>query len=336
MSFAAPSTDVYQHLQPFACEQGGVLPNLKIAYCCFGAPSRPVVWVCHALTANADVSDWWANIFGAGKLLDPERYFIVCPNNIGSCYGSTSPLSLNAATGQPYGADFPALTTRDMMRAHRLLAAHLGIERIHLLMGGSQGGQQAMEWAIEAPDEIENLLLLATNARHSAWGIAFNETQRMALRAGGYSAASLAAARAVAMLSYRNYEMYSRTEKAGDSEKYADFGATTYQQHQGDKLARRFDARCYEVLSLAMDSHHVGRAREGGTTAALSRIKAQTLIIGISSDLLFPPAEQAFLAEHIAHSRFVCIDSPYGHDGFLTEGAQIVDIVLAWLPTPIP
>ena len=292
---------------------------------------RPVIWVCHALTANADVSDWWANIFGEGKLLDPTRYFIVCPNNIGSPYGSTSPISISPQTQQPYGADFPRLSIRDMMRAHRLLAAHLGIERVHLLMGGSQGGQQAMEWAIEAPEEVENLLLLATNARHSAWGIAFNEAQRMCLRAGGYNADALAAARAVAMLSYRNYEMYSRTSREGDEEKFMGFGASTYQQHQGDKLARRFDAHCYEVLSLAMDSHHVGRGRAGGIAAALAQITARTLVVGISSDLLFPPHEQAFLAEHIRHAQFVCIDSPYGHDGFLTEGEQIIAIAQNWL-----
>lgn len=318
---------VYKTASPFQLESGEVLPNLELAYCTYGQIGQPVVWVCHALTANADVADWWANIFGPDRLLDPEKYFIICANNLGSCYGTSSAASL-APDGQPYGRRFPMVTIRDMVAAHDILRRHLQITNIHLLIGGSQGAQQAMEWAIAEPQLVQNMALLATNARHSPWGIAFNEAQRMALEAGGEM--GLQAARAIAMLSYRNYEMYNRTAANDQPDLCDGFGASSYQRHQGAKLARRFDADSYYTLSKAMDSHNVGRGR-GSCEAALRRIQARTFVIGISSDLLFPPQEQAFLAEHIPNGSFKCIDSPYGHDGFLTEGAIIDALLREWL-----
>jgi homoserine O-acetyltransferase/O-succinyltransferase len=322
---------LFSSTQAFALESGAILPRIDIAYHTFGnyeAGKTPVIWVCHALTANADVSDWWANIFGSGKILDTDKYFIVCANNLGSCYGSTSPTSINPDNNLAYGSDFPLLTIRDMVGAHELLRKQLNINEIHLLIGGSQGAQQCMEWAILQPQIIANMTILATNAQHSAWGIAFNEAQRMALAAGGEM--GLQAARAIAMLSYRNYEMYQRTAANDTPDLLDNFGAAGYQRHQGAKLSRRFDANSYFILSKAMDAHNVGRGRPSAE-AALQGIRARTLVIGISSDLLFPPAEQAFLAQHIPQAQFVCIDSPYGHDGFLTEGEKINRLVLDFL-----
>lgn len=311
-------------------ESGERLSNVSIAYHTYGTyvkGASKVIWVCHALTANSEVADWWNNIFGASKILDPERYFIVCANNLGSCYGTTSPVSVNPATGEKYGRSFPDITIRDMVQVHQLLQAHLDIEKIFLLLGGSQGAQQCLEWAVMQPDSIQNMALLATNARHSAWGIAFNEAQRMALDAGEKG---ILAARAIAMLSYRNYEMYERTQLNDDPDLLKDYGASTYQRYQGEKLAKRFDADCYFTLSRAMDTHHIGRKR-GAIPEVLGHIKARTLIIGISSDGLFPVPEQAFLAEHIPGAIFSTIDSPYGHDGFLTEGDKINDIILKFI-----
>lgn len=320
----------YISTQPFTLEAGDKLERIEIAYHTYGH-FRPgiskVIWICHALTANSDVSDWWSSLFGEGNLLDPKKYFIVCANNLGSCYGSTSPISINPTTNNPFGRDFPFITIRDMVESHRLLMAYLGIGDLFLLMGGSQGGQQCLEWAITYPEEMENMVVLATNARHSAWGVAFNEAQRLALKAGEEG---LVAARAIAMLSYRNYEMYERTELPEDFIKLDGFGAAGYQQYQGQKLAKRFDADSYYTLSKAMDSHNVGRGR-GSIPSALSKIKADTLIIGITSDLLFPIHEQELLAKYIPNANLELINSPYGHDGFLTEGERIRKIILDYL-----
>lgn len=313
-------------------ESGERLSEVSIAYHTYGTYLKgvsKVIWVCHALTANSEVSDWWKGIFGEGRLLDPAQYFIVCANNLGSCYGTTSPVTINPETGEKYGRDFPAFTIRDMVQAHQLLQAHLGIDHIFLILGGSQGAQQCLEWAILQPDNITNMALLATNARHSAWGIAFNEAQRMAIEAGEKG---LQAARAIAMLSYRNYEMYERTQLKDAPDIVKDHGAATYQRYQGEKLARRFDADCYYVLSKAMDTHDVGRHR-AIIPEVLGSIRARTLLIGISSDLLFPLHEQAFLANHIPGAKMETIDSPYGHDGFLTEGDKINDLILKFITT---
>jgi homoserine O-acetyltransferase len=182
-----------------------------------------------------------------------------------------------------------------------------------------------MEWAIEETTIIQNLVLLATNAKHSAWGIAFNETQRMALELGEKG---LEVARAIAMLSYRNYEMYSRTSKAEDG--LGNYGASSYQRYQGKKLAQRFDSDSYRVLSEAMDSHNVGRER-GSIDAALKLITANVLVIGISTDILFPPTEQELLQNSIPNAELKIIESSYGHDGFLTEGDLINEVVLEFL-----
>jgi homoserine O-acetyltransferase/O-succinyltransferase len=314
--------------KPFPLESGEALESITLAYTTYGrlnAAGDNAVWIVHALTANADPLEWWPGLVGPGKPLDPSRYYIVCANNIGSCYGSTGPMEIRPSTGKPYGRHFPLVTTRDMARAYALLKEHLGIGKIHLGIGGSMGGQQLLEWAIETPDHFEHIVLLATNARHSAWGIAFNATQRMALEAdpsfGGDrpedGAHGMEIARAIGMLSYRCYQTYGHTQTDTD-DRLDEFRASSYQAYQGRKLRLRFNANAYYTLSKAMDSHHVGRGR-GSVDEALGRVKARTQVVGIDSDVLFPVEEQRLLADKIPQAHYHQISSIYGHDGFLIE-----------------
>ena len=327
--------------ESFPMESGAVLPELEIAFTTHGTLNEErdnVIWICHALTANADPAEWWPGLVGEGKLFDPGRHFIVCANMLGSCYGTTGPQSVNPETGKPYLDTFPLVTVRDMVRAHILLRRHLGIERIALAIGGSMGGQQVLEWAVMEPGHIARICLLASNARHSPWGIAFNEAQRMAIRADqtlhgeGPEAGQLGleAARAIAMLSYRNYQTYKKSQSESSDELMDGFRASSYQRYQGLKLRKRFDAFTYLTLSKAMDSHNIGRGRDG-IRNALGLVRAKTLIISIESDLLFPVEEQVELANHIPDAILQVIESAYGHDGFLIENEQISRITSRFL-----
>lgn len=319
--------------EPFLLEVGAVLPELEISYCTYGRINEQadnVIWICHALTANADAMDWWPGLVGPGKFFDPEKYFIVCANILGSCYGTTGPASIDPRTKKTYGSDFPIVTIRDMVNVHQLLAKHLGIQEVELLIGGSMGGQQVLEWAIMEPQFAKRICVLATNARHSAWGIAFNEAQRMAIesdpswqkREPGAGKSGLESARAIAMLSYRNYQTYELTQTEKNGEVLDNYRASSYQRYQGLKLFNRFDVLSYWHLSKAMDSHHVGRGR-GGIEKALTQIKVNALVIGIHSDVLFPIGEQAVIAKSIPNAHLEIIDSFYGHDGFLIESELI-------------
>jgi homoserine O-acetyltransferase len=328
---------IYQPTEDIVLENGEKIIRPQIAFHTYGnfIPGKSkVVWVCHALTANSDVFDWWPGLFGKKCLFNERDYFIVCANNLGSCYGTAGPLSLMPGKDENYFQSFPSITIRDMVKAHRLLCKHLGIEEIEIMIGGSQGGQQVMEWAIEEPLKIKKIILIATNAFHSPWGVAFNESQRMSIFAdqsyhqnipeGGLE--GMKAARAMALISYRNYHTYKAKQSEENENLITDFKAASYQRHQGLKLANRFNAYSYVVLSRAMDSHHVGRNR-GGVQKALQTIKAKTLVISVSSDLLFPPEEQKFLAENISDAKWESIDSLYGHDGFLLETEQLTQII---------
>jgi homoserine O-acetyltransferase len=332
-------TKIFKYKNVFVLESGETISNLEIAYHTFGNlnPSGSnVVWVCHALTANSDVFDWWSGICGENDYFNPNEHFIICANIIGSCYGTTGPLSTDSF-GQKWFDHFPEITIRDMARAHELLRLHLSIQKINVLIGSSLGGQQAIEWAIESPDLFENLILIATNAVHSPYGIAFNESQRLAIYAdstyglrkenGGHQ--GLIAARSIAMLSYRSYEGYSFSQKEKNQEKSDDFSASRYQRYQGWKLANRFNAYSYVMLTKAMDSHNAGRGRIS-VEKALSKIMSNTLVIGISSDILFPPEEQIYLTNNIANAQFKSIDSIFGHDGFLVENEKLISIFKAF------
>lgn len=314
--------------EPFLLEHGGRLSDLTVAYHTYGTFVRgktPVLWVCHGLTANSDVADWWQPLFGKDTVLDPERYFIVCATMLGSPYGSSSPLSVNARTGESYGRDFPLVSIRDNIRAFNLLRTFLDISEIEVLIGASLGGHCALEWSLMEREVVKKVVFIATSAKHSAWGIAWNEAQRMAIQASGGTGAGLAAARAIAMLSYRNYAMYSRTEKQSESSPH--YGAAEYQRYQGEKLVQRFDANCYVALTHTMDSHNIGRNR-AGVAEVLASVTAETAVIGITTDILFPTAEQRFLAANIPNARYFEIDSAYGHDGFLTEHEQLRHILM--------
>lgn len=323
--------------EPFRLESGAILPRLEIAYHTHGtlAPDRDnVVWMYHALTGNSDPTAWWPEVVGPGKAIDTEEYFVVCANVLGSCYGSSGPLTIDPTTGRPWYGRFPETTIRDSVRAFHLLREHLGIERIRLAIGASLGGQQALEGAIGEPEAVESLVLIATNAKHSPWGIAWNGAQRMAIESDptwqnespAAGAQGLAAARAVAMLSYRSYDLYSETQSEEREDKLAEFRADSYGRHQGEKLVRRFNAQSYRLLSKTMDSHNISRNR-APAEEALGRITAETLVIGIRSDVLFPVREQQFLAQHIPRGVYREIDSPYGHDGFLIQGNLIGDLI---------
>jgi homoserine O-acetyltransferase/O-succinyltransferase len=328
---------VFHSKEVLQLEQGETLPGLDIAYQVFGTLNEQkdnVVWVCHALTGNADPTDWWSGLVGEGRIFDPDKYCIICSNNLGSCYGTTGPASLNPETGEVYGDDFPEITIRDMVQVQQRLLEYLGIGRIHVALGGSMGGQIILEWAIEQPDLFHTIILMATNAVHSPWGIAFNETQRMAIEASltlnrdhpDAIRKGLEAARAIAMLSYRSYDGYAATQTEEDTKKIDQYKASSYQRYQGEKFAKRFDLYSYLRLSKAMDSHHVGRDR-GGVPNALNQVKARALLIGIDTDLLFPLSEQVTIANHIPRARLEKVSSKYGHDGFLVEFDEISRLI---------
>jgi homoserine O-acetyltransferase len=328
---------VYKTDEPFKLEKGGILRSLTITYHTLGtlnAAGDNVVWICHAFTANSDVSDWWDGMVGEGKIFDPTSDFIVCANILGSCYGTTGPLSVNPGTNEPYFHDFPEVTVKDMVKAHELLRQHLGIKKINIVTGGSIGGFQALEWSIMNPELFVNLVLIASSAKASPWAIAFNESQRMAINADPTfkerketaGIEGMKAARSVALLSYRNYQTYTLTQSEYDNNKTENFKATTYQQYQGEKLARRFNAFSYYQLTKALDTHNVARGRQN-EKEALGRIKANTLVLGISTDILFPVEEQKFLAHYIPQAKYFEVDSKYGHDGFLLEISKLTRIL---------
>jgi homoserine O-acetyltransferase len=335
----------FKYKEEFKLESGKKLPELEIGFHTYGKLNKDrdnVVWVCHALTANSDVFDWWKGLFGDNHYFNPDEYFIVCANILGAPYGTTSPLSINPVTGLPYYLGFPQVTVRDMVKAHQLLAEHLGVNEIKIIIGGSLGGQQALEWSIIEPERIKNSILIATNARHSPWGIAFNESQRLAIAAdrsfyankpdGG--AKGMKAARSLALLSYRGYKTYSITQQEDNDKKVDDFKAASYQNYQGDKLVKRYNAYSYWYLTKVMDSHNVGRGRHG-VEKALSLITAKTLVIGIKSDVLFPIEEQQYLFRHIPKAAFAELDSFYGHDGFLIETELLTNVITSFFKTDV-
>jgi len=331
------SRHIYQHPEPFVFENGKELVDLQISYEVFGelnADRSNVIWVCHALTANANVLDWWPGLFGANDLFNPNDYYIVCANVIGSAYGSSNPLSINPATGQPYYLSFPEFTVKDLVNAHQLLAAHLDINQLEVLIGGSLGGQQALEWAASNTIAINQLIVVGTNAVHSPWGIAFNESQRLAITAdrtfyanhpdGGKK--GLKVARSIALLSYRNYITYDHTQRDEDDSKVNGYKAASYQNYQGEKLVKRYNAYSYFYLTKAMDSHNLARGR-ASLEAALNEISCPTLVLAVNTDVLFPPAEQRFIAQHIPNATYQEVESSYGHDGFLIETKKLTAII---------
>lgn len=324
---------------PFHLESGEWLPEVELAYTTYGelnADKSNVVWVCHAFTGNANPSDWWSGLIGEKRLFNPKDYFVICVNVLGSHYGSTNALSVNPLSGQRFFHDFPFISIRDVVNSLILLRKQLEINSIAYLLGGSLGGQQALEWSVIEPEVIQKQILFSTNALHSPWGIAFNESQRMAISNDPTWESSIPdagkegmkVARAIALLSYRNYETYNRTQSR-DAGQVDFFRANTYQNYQGEKLLKRFNAYSYWTLSKMFDSHDVGRNR-GGVQKALETVLAKTLVIGITSDILFPPVEQEKIAQFVPNAKYVEIDSTYGHDGFLIEFEAMTNAIVEW------
>lgn len=332
----------YKYDKEFELESGVKLPSLTIAYDTYGVrneDSSNVIWVCHALTANSDVADWWPHTVEEGCFLDPDRYFTVCANFLGSHYGTTGPLSENPKTGEPWYGDFPRITVRDMVRAHQLLAEYLGIKRVKLLIGSSIGGFQCLEWSVMQPDFAERAAFIATTPRTKPWASAFNESQRMAIQSdptfGERNAEAgldgLAIARSIALLSYRGGMAYDKTQEDADPDETSfERRVHSYQRYQGEKLRRRFDAYSYVRLSQAVDSHNLGRGR-GKVEDVLRQIKAKSLVVAITSDILFPPSDHQILIDNIPDVEYHLIDSDFGHDGFLVEHKQLNDIILNFL-----
>lgn len=337
------SYKTFHYSNNFTTESGKTLQGFHLAYTTLGKLNEDksnVVWIFHALTANSNPAEWWPGLVGPNTFFDPAKYFIVCVNMPGSCYGSICPLDTNPVTNQPYYHSFPLFTTRDMVKAYQLLKKHLGINSIYIGVGGSMGGQQLLEWAVEEPTLFQYIIPIATNAFHSPWGVAFNASQRWCIendptwqhKDADAGLEGLKIARSIAMLSYRHYDTYALSQNGFTSDTEVlpvdkqVTKAESYQHYQGEKLAKRFNAFSYYNLSLAMDKHNLGRNRSS-LHAALGSIQAQTLVIAISSDILFPPGEQEFLAAHIPNAELEIINSHYGHDGFLLEFEQITELI---------
>lgn len=332
----------FRYEQPFTLESGAKIEGLNIAYHTYGELNNDksnVVWICHHLTANSDAALWWKGVVGENCLIDSSKYFIVCANILGSCYGTTGPLSENPITGTPYYSDFPFITIRDMVKAHMLLRERLGINNIYMMVGGSMGGYQALEWCLMDHKRIKKLILLSTSAAESAWGIAVHTAQRLAIEAD-YSwkeknneagKKGLKAARAIGLISYRNHGILVKKQTDNDRSKTDNFKASSYMEYQGDKLVNRFNAQSYHLLTKAMDSHNISRGRNGTMSDVLKSITQRTIIFGIQSDILCPLVEQEFLSKNIPDAKLVVIDSAYGHDGFMVEAEIISKHIKEWL-----
>jgi homoserine O-acetyltransferase len=353
-----PGNRQFVSIGDVSLERGAPLPAVTIAYETWGelnSDRSNAILVLHALTGDSHVvgaagpghptAGWWEGLVGPGKVLDPADWFIVAPNMLGGCQGTTGPASLHP-DGREWGPRFPYLTIRDQVAAQRLFSDTLGVERWAAVIGGSMGGMQALEWAITHPERVERVAVLAAPPISSADQIALNSVQNEAIRidpafAGGeyYDAPDghgphrgLALARRMALLNYRSpTELNDRFERSWQSGLSplgggGVFAVESYLGFHGNKFTRRFDANSYLVLTDAMDSHDIGRDR-GGVASALARATAKALVLGIDSDRLFPVAGQEIIARHLSGNIDgdvpVVLSSPFGHDAFLIEDAAV-------------
>lgn len=327
----------------FALEDGTVLRDVPVAYETWGALNEAgdnVIVVCHSLTSNTDAAGWWRGFLGPDCALDTGHYFVICANVVGSPYGTVSPLTINPATGQPYGAGFPRATIRDTVALHKRLLDRLGVRQIAFAIGGSMGGMQALEWAFYG-DFVRGIVPIGVGGRHSAWCIGWSESQRQAIyadprwQAGRYDpddppSAGLATARMIAMLTYRSFASFqARFGRGTMDDDEALFNVESYLRYQGDKLVERFDANCYVHLTWQMDSHDVARNR-GDYFDVLRQTEQDALVIGIDTDVLYPLAEQRELVDHLPNARLAILEASHGHDAFLIELETMNDLVRSW------
>jgi homoserine O-acetyltransferase/O-succinyltransferase len=307
-------------------ESGEHLADLSVSYRTFGVLNEDrsnVVFVLPALTATTDAAAWWPGMVGPDRAIDTERLYVICPR-----------IDYEAL----YIQQQTLITTRDVVSIYRRFANAIGVQRIHALVGGSMGGQQVLEWAVQEPDRIDIIVTVASNAVQSPWGTAIATAQRMALEADTTlwtdvpyaGAAGLAAARAMGMIAYRTHADFDLKQTPMSRDVFDAHPAETYQRYQGKKLVRRFNARTYYLLTRTRDTHDVGRGR-GGTIEALSTIKARTVVVGIDSDMLFPASEQKFIAQHIPGAVYLELHSTVGHDAFLADQDKLSDMVRSYL-----
>jgi len=358
---------LFDSTDPLRLENGKSLDQITVAYETHGklnSDGSNVILICHALTGEAHVAGeavysdeilkaapllraikpnhegWWDGVIGPGKLFNSDRFFIICSNILGSCYGTSGPASINQDTNKPYKTDFPQISVRDMVKVQYALLKKLDVQQITLITGGSLGGMQVLEWAIMYPEMVKSIVPIATAAQHSAWCIGINHLARKAIindplwNNGNYQSQpihGLALARKIGMVSYRSDIIFNARfarERVGNPSNM--FQVESYLNYQGEKLVKRFDANCYLYLTRAMDNHDLARGR-GSLAAALASIKSKTLCIGIDSDILYPAHEQKSIAKFIPNSRYVEIKSDYGHDAFLIEFEQLNDIIAPFL-----
>lgn len=354
----------------FALESGVALTDVTVAYETWGELSPEgdnAVLICHAWTGDSHVAGpagrghptpgWWEGVVGPGLAIDTERWFVVCVNVLGGCQGSTGPASPHPVDGKPYGSRFPVITIRDMVRAQARLADRIGVSRWHAVIGGSMGGMQALEWAVMYPDRVAAVAPIATCMQASAQQIAWGAIGRRAIaldpnwNGGDYYDPpdgegpddGLAIARMVAQVTFRSENVFADRfgRDLADRARHGDtfglwqqFEVERYLEYHGAKLGRRFDANSYLVIGKAMDLHDVGRGR-GSVDAAMRRVRARALTIGINSDLLYPAYQQRAIAETLGRgglvSDYVEIDSPHGHDAFLINLDQLAAPLAAFL-----
>ncbi|HEX5081666.1 MAG TPA: homoserine O-acetyltransferase [Blastocatellia bacterium] len=346
---------VFAEDEPFALESGGSLHPVNLRYAVYGALNEPrdnAILVCHALSGSARAGDWWPQLFGEHGVFDLTRDCVICANVIGSCYGSTGPQTIDPMTGKPFAANFPLVTVRDWVRSQARLLDHLGVERLRAVIGGSIGGMQAIQWAIDYPGRVENCIAIGA-APLTAMGLALNHLQRWAIvndanwRNGAYEAgdgpnAGLALARALAMISYKSERLFAERFARNPNRNGEDpllsltgrYDIGGYLDYQGAIFTRRFDANSYLIITKAMDNFHPARGYDS-ERAALERLKARVLTVGISSDWLFPPEEVKALAERMkdagVDAEYAELQSTHGHDGFLAEPDAFAPIVRRFL-----
>lgn len=307
---------------PLSLSSGAVLPSLEIAWRQWGelSPRRDnAVLVCPALTGDSDLSTWWPELLGPGQALDPERDFILCADVLGGSGGSSGPQHL-APDGRPWGARFPDIAVRDMVKVQRLLLEQLGIDQLRLVIGGSLGGMQALEWVASHSTQIGAAVVIAAGARQSAWARGFNHLQRRALDQHN----DIELARMVAMLSYRHWDNLDDRFAVGSHDSTEQI--EHWLDHHGRALACRFDPVSYRRLMTAMDQHDVGAGRDGWQNA-LANCNLPVQIIGIDSDLLYPPVQQRAVAEALPNAQLALLEAPQGHDAFLIEQARVNQMV---------
>lgn len=335
----APRTEFLTVPGPIRLEQGAVLDEVQIAYRTWGDRANAAdsaILICHALTGSADVEAWWPGIIGAGKTFDPAHDFIICANILGSCYGTTGPVSIGPDCQERYRADFPGISVRDMVEVQRMLLDHLGVGRLELVTGPSLGGMQALEWAATYPERVGSIVPIGVGGRHSAWCIGVSEAQRAAIAADpnwkdGYYTddappdKGLAAARMMAVCTYRSFqsfeERFGREKRADDQ-----YQVQSYLRHQGRKINERFDANTYVTLTQAMHTHDLARGR-GAYHDVLRSIEQPALVVSVSTDALYPPEEQELLAELLPAAHYEILDCAHGHDGFLIETEKLGEII---------